>query len=332
MIRVGIVGITGFMGAELARLIIPHPNFELTMACAGSSAGQKLADNRPGFGALDDLIVAESDPAKLAENCDLVFLALPHGKSADIAEELLLKAVKVIDLGSDFRVKDRVVSEALYQRPAPSQSLLNQAEYCLPEITGRPSKDVQLIAAPGCFATALTFLLSGWPDEQATIFGVTGSSGSGIEPSPGVHHSLRTTNFTAYKPLQHQHIGEVSQTLKSLGKDIEIDFVPHSAPMVRGIHLTAVCKRPVEDLETRYAFLRNQTLVTIQRGAIPMGAVVGTCRVLIGLSPSPDNTKTTICVAIDNLLKGGSGQAVQIANLLFDLPETTGLPLIGQWP
>ncbi|MEZ5163994.1 MAG: hypothetical protein R2688_09670 [Fimbriimonadaceae bacterium] len=241
MIRVGIVGVTGFMGAELARLIIPHPHFELTMACAGSSAGQNLADLRPGFGALSDLLVAESDPTKLAENCDLVFLALPHGKSAEIAEALLKRKVRVIDLGSDFRVKDRTVSEALYKRPAPSQEFLDQAEYCLPEITGAPSKDAQLIAAPGCFATALTFLLSGWPDDQATVFGVTGSSGSGIEPSAGVHHSLRTTNFTSYKPLQHQHIGEVSQTLSSLGKNIEIDFVPHSAPMVRGIHLTAVC-------------------------------------------------------------------------------------------
>ncbi len=328
--RVGVVGAAGFMGGVLVRAIQIHPRLELAMICGSGSAGKRMRDVRPSLDV--DMEIAAAEPDALAENCDVVFLALPHGDSAPLAEKLLEKGLLVIDLGSDFRIRDREASEKWHQREAPAEELLSQAFYAQPELRPAP-KDAKLIACPGCFATSLILGLAALAPhaKRVTCFGVTGSSGSGISPSPRVHHSFRATNFIAYKALDHQHLGEVQQILGDLDRSVEFDFVPHSAPMVRGIHTTMLADADKEqvwaELNTLYA---DKPAVTLMEGPVPMGAVVGSNRVMIGLEG--DEARTVVYVAIDNLLKGGSGQAIQILNQINGWPETEGLLMSGMWP
>lgn len=335
MIRAGVVGASGFLGSEVVRLLLGHPGFEVVFLAGRESAGQDLADVRPGFRGQAPLPIRDASDLTPARDCDVVFLALPHGHSAPVAEELLREGVTVIDLGSDFRIRDRAVAEATYQREAPREALLAAAFYCLPELTGPPPSDGRLIACPGCFATGLNLLLTpldGVADSSVNVFGVTGSSGSGINPGPGVHHSLRTGSFTGYKHLSHQHEGEVRQLLASHAPNVDFRFVPHSGPFVRGIHLTAIVDGELGAIREAYwDRYQGKAGITVSDGPVALGAVVGTNRVDIGLAGSGSGA-VSVTLAMDNLLKGGSGQAVQIANLRFGLPEHAGLSLIGAWP
>lgn len=322
------------MGGELVRLLANHPRARLEMVAGGESAGKALRDLRP---ALDlDLIIEPADPNVLADRCDVVFLALPHGKSADLAYELLERGSPVFDLGSDFRLRTSEQVKTWYGREAPYEGLLQEAVYSLPELTGAPPPNARLIACPGCFATALALSLAPLAGilkrgDRAACFGITGSSGSGIQPTPGVHHSLRMTNFTAYKPLSHQHLGELGQLLADQGAEFNVDFVPHSAPLTRGIHLTTVISAPVEQVKASFhQHYSDKPLIRLQDGPVNMASVIGTCRTVIGFAGTGD--QTSIFLALDNLLKGGSGQAVQNLNLWRGWPELDGLPLHGLWP
>jgi N-acetyl-gamma-glutamyl-phosphate reductase len=342
-LRVGIVGANGFLGGELVRLLAQHPRVVITAVVAGSSAGKQLGDVRPGLRGADMTLQAY-DPTALADGCDVVFLALPHGESGRAAAELVARGVKVIDLGSDLRLRDPVAGERWYGRAVTAPELAAEAWYGLPELTGAPPPGVRAIANPGCFATALAMLVA--PLQAVCVdgagidvFGVTGSTGSGIQPSAGVHHSLRVSSFTAYKALKHQHLGELGQLLADrnpAGRRVpSVRFVPHSLPAARGIHLTALVARrdldgPVDLLTTYRAAFASSPLVDVVAGEIPMGAVQGSCRVMIGVGGDADTA--VIYVAIDNLLKGGSGQAVQNLNLWMGWEETTGLPTLGMWP
>jgi N-acetyl-gamma-glutamyl-phosphate reductase len=333
-IRVGVVGASGFLGSEFVRLALGHPHLKVTALAGASTAGKSLGDVRPQFAGLDLPVIKAPDPAELAANCDAVILAMPHGESAPLAADLLAAGATVIDLGSDFRLRDPADVQTYYGREAPSADVLARAIYCLPELTGRPPAGSKLIASPGCFATGLALLLNafpGSPDRPTPVFGVTGSSGSGVSPSAGVHHSLRVTNFTAYKALSHQHVGEVSQVLRDLGRHPQFQFVPHSLPAVRGIHLTAIVPGSAEQAVARMRDLYDHCpLVHVQSGPVAMGAAVGTCRVLMGAAGQAE--ETAVFVALDNLLKGGAGQALQSLNLLLGWPETLGLPLAAPWP
>ncbi len=330
--RVGVAGANGFMGAEAARLLLSHPHFELTLVSAGESAGKKLRDVRPGLDT--DLVLQPTDPSLFERHCDAVILALPHGASAPIAEDLIKRGRVVLDLGSDFRIKDPDESSRWYGRQAPRRRLLEEAWYGLPELTGPPPEGSRLIANPGCFATALCLglaPLAGQPIEKVRASGITGSSGSGAAPSPGVHHSTRATNFVPYKPLEHQHLGEVFQLLTEKGASFDVDFVPHSAPLTRGIFLTLFVDLPEETLLKLYTTaFEGSSMIKVSQGPVPLGAVTGTNRTLIGISGS--GPVSVVFVALDNLLKGGSGQGIQNLNLLFGRPESEGLPLHAMWP
>jgi N-acetyl-gamma-glutamyl-phosphate reductase len=270
-----------------------------------------------------------------------VFLALPHGESAVAGRALRTRGVRVIDLGSDFRLKDPAEHARWYGREPAAPELLDEAWYGLPELTGPPPAGTGLIANPGCFATALLLTLAPLaphlaPDADVAVFGVTGSSGSGVAPSAGVHHSLRTTSFTAYKTLKHQHVGEVRQLLASrstAGAVPTFRFVPHSLPTARGIHLTTVLPSGslgADALEVLRAAYADAALVDVVEGEIPMGAVQHSNRTLIGVVRA--GADVVVFTALDNLLKGGSGQAVQNLNLWEGWDETLGLPVVGAWP
>lgn len=332
MIPVAVVGASGFMGSELVRILHSHPNVDLTYLAGHSTSGQLLEQSRPGFSD-SNLQIKPTNALAISQVAETVFLALPHGESAEIAAQLLDLGKTVIDLGSDFRLKKTEDVTRYYGRSAPSQDLLDRAFYCLPELTGAPPAGTKLIACPGCFATALNLTVAALAPIAKTlqIHGITGSSGSGISPSTGVHHSLRTTNFVAYKPLNHQHLGEVNQLQNQLGHSVNVHFVPHSAPVVRGIHLTTLVPHSPEKvgqlLNDKYQNLKG---ISIHSGPVPLGAVIQTNRVLLGFSGDPDCT--AVFCAIDNLLKGGSGQAVQILNLMNGFDEFAGLPMIAPWP
>ncbi|MBW2730847.1 MAG: N-acetyl-gamma-glutamyl-phosphate reductase [Deltaproteobacteria bacterium] len=339
-VPVGVVGASGFLGGELIRLLVAHPEIELAMLCGARSAGQKIGALRPSLAALPHVVEAVNAEA-LAARCEVVFCAMPHGESATLTAELLAlhETVRVIDLGSDFRLRDPAGYPRYYGRQHPHPELLEQAFYALPELTGGAPREARIIANPGCFATALALGITPLAAAMKTsariaISGVTGSSGSGAAPGPGVHHALRLTNLRAYKPLAHQHLGELRQTLREVAQnEVAVDFVPHSGPMARGIHLTMHIRRnelegdALSLLEAAYA---KSALVQVQQGPVAMGAVLGSCRVEIGVAQ--DAEAIVVFVAIDNLLKGGSGQALQNLNLWLGLEETLGLPLCGVWP
>ncbi len=338
--RVGIVGATGFMGGEVVRLIAGHPSAELSAVCASSkNVGRLLGEIRPSLSGLGSRVLEQADPARLGASCDVVFLALPHGSSAELAAGLLDRGCRVIDLGSDFRLRDPEDYPRYYQRAHPCPELLDRAFYGLPELTGPPPDGCALVANPGCFATAIALgtvplvphLESG---ARLVVNGVTGSTGSGARPRHGVHHSLRMTNFWAYKPLAHQHMGELRQLMRSShGREAAVDFTAHSAPVARGIHLTITLRR--SELNGSALALLSEaydgaSLVCVAEGRVAMGAVVGSMRSTIGVVETED--AAAVFVAIDNLLKGGSGQAVQNMNLLLGLEPLAGLPMAGLWP
>ncbi len=337
-LRVGVVGGTGFLGGEVVRLLAAHPLAELRAVAGEASAGRLLAEVRPSLRGAGSIEVERFQPDKLADSCDLVFLALPHGCSAEAAAALLDRGLPVIDLGSDFRLRSPEDYARFYGRPAGRPELLDEAHYSLPELTGPIPPGTQLVANPGCFATALALATAPLVPHLAAgarlqAFGVTGSSGSGIGPSAGVHHSLRSSSFTAYKSLRHQHLGEVQQILGQFGPVPPIDFVPHSAPITRGIHITILVRKqdldgsPLDLFHDRYAAC---PLVGAVGGEIPLGAVIGSAQSLLGVVGGED--VWVIFSALDNLLKGGSGQAIQNMNLLQGWDETAGLPMLGSWP
>ena len=337
LLRVGVVGASGFLGGEAVRLLAAHPRVELSMLCAGRSAGRDLGEVRPSLAGLP-LVLEAADAEALARRCDAVVLALPHGESARLGGALYDRGVTVIDLGSDFRLRDPADHVRYYGREPGRPDLLPLACYSLPELTGPPPADCRLIASPGCFATALALGLAPLAplldtDARVPVFGVTGSSGSGIAPSPRVHHALRSTSFTAYRPLAHQHLGELRQLLGDRGPVPAIDFVPHSAPLTRGIHLTISIRAAELDANPLALYREaydDDALIQVAEREIALGAVIGSCGAMIGVTSS--NEVHVIFVAIDNLLKGGAGQAVQSLNLCRGWDETQGLPLIGMWP
>ena len=337
-LTVAVVGASGFLGGELVRLLAEHPRVSLGRVCGYRSAGKSLGSVRGGLAPLG-LEISEVDPPQLAKEAEVAFLALPHGDSALLAAELLAAGMRVIDLGSDFRLEDAADYPRYYGRSHPRPEFLSEAYYSLPELTGAIAPDCRLVANPGCFATALAMGIVPLvkhlgPQARIAAMGITGSSGSGAAASVKVHHSLRPTNLSAYKPLTHQHLGELRQLMMRLGGHAPaVDFVPHSGPFIRGIHLTLQLRRselgadPFALLSAAYA---DADLVDVQRGPVDLGAVVGSCRVAIGVAG--DDEVAVVFVAIDNLLKGGSGQAVQNLNLLMGWPACEGLPRLGQWP
>jgi N-acetyl-gamma-glutamyl-phosphate reductase len=330
---VGIVGANGFLGGELVRLLVAHPHAEIAAVCAGSSAGKRLGDVRPGLRGAGPWVLEAFEPDAIAARCAVVFLALPHGESGVAARALVSRGVRVIDLGSDLRLVDPAAHEAWYGRAPTAPELAANAWYGLPELTGPPPSGWTHIANPGCFATALALTLAPIADlaDAVDVFGVTGSTGSGIQPTMGVHHSLRVSSFTAYKTLTHQHLGELGQLLARRGASPRVRFVPHSLPAARGIHVTAVLTAPAARVEERLrAAYDGAAMVEVVRGEIPMGAVQGSAGALLGVAGQGD-TAVVFC-AIDNLLKGGSGQAVQNLNLGMGWDETAGLPTVGMWP
>jgi len=338
MVQVGIVGASGFTGAELLRLSAQHPELEVRVATGDTQAGASVADVYPSLaGAYPTLVYTTYDPAAVA-GLDLVFLGLPHGASQAIVPELVGKVGHLVDLAADFRLQDPALYPQWYGEAHTAPELLPDFAYGLPELFRDEIRAADHVATPGCYPTAAALALAplvraGAVETSGVIVdAASGVSGAGRPPKPTTTFCTVDEDFTAYGLLDHRHTPEMEQVLGA-----SVLFTPHLAPMSRGILATCYA-RPTGPTTT-------ETLLDMQRAAYADEPFV----VVTDGSPSTKATLGSNCAhvtarydertgwvlaiaAIDNLTKGASGAAVQCANLLLDLPETTGLPIAGVYP
>lgn len=338
--RIAILGATGYGGSELLRLLLFHPSVEVVRITSRQHAGEPVWRVHPYLQRASELVFEDTDPAAAAEGADLVFSALPHGASQEAILNLPA-GTPVIDLSGDFRIKDAAAYERAYGHPHRGPDRLKEFVYGLTEFNRPQIVATRAVANPGCFATgvllALTpLVLEGLLDAPVSIAGVTGSSGSGVEPKAGTHHPERAEAFRAYKPLTHQHLPEIAQALAQAGaSDLDLAFVPHSAPIVRGIHITALLhpRRPMDSRSAKALFAKHygeERFVRLVEQPPDCAVVAGSN--FADVFVHSDGRALAVLVALDNLVKGMSGQAVQNMNLMLGLPEHEGLGFPGMRP
>lgn len=344
MIKVGIVGGTGYTGVELLRILASHPDVKVDVITSRSEEGVRIADMYPNLRGHYDLEFSVPDVDKLA-GCDVVFFATPHGVAMKMAPELIDRGVKVIDLGADFRIKDLELWSKWYGMEHTAADVMDKVVYGLPEVFREQIKDAQLIACPGCYPTAtqlgyIPLLEQKLIDHRRLIADCkSGISGAGRGANVGNLACEATESISAYGVHGHRHLPEIKQGLSDIAdRPVHLTFVPHLTPMIRGIHSTlyGVLKDPADhDLqalfEQRYA---NEPFVDV----MPAGSHPQTrsakgsniCRISVH-RPQNDDTVVVLAV-IDNLVKGAAGQAVQNMNIMFGFEETAGLQQVALMP
>ncbi len=357
--RAAVIGGSGYGGAELVRRLLIHPRVELSRVASVDHVGQPLGAVHLSLEGATDLAFEDLPPARAAEGADVVLLALPHRVSAQAVAEILAGRAggsggrsfttppRIIDMSGDFRLRDAGAYERYYGAPHPHPELLGTFAYGLPELNRERIRGSRRIAAPGCFATAVELSLlplarAGVLSGVVHVQGITGSSGSGVAPSAGTHHPVRAANLRTYKPLEHQHLPEIAEALGEAGaRDLELRFVPVSAPLARGIFATSFVELPEEWTEDRLRALcreafAGEPLVRVPRGRLPeVAAVSGSSFAEVGVVTGPAfrGRRTAVLFgALDNLVKGGAGQAIQDMNLALGLPERLALEDPGPWP
>lgn len=342
MIKVGIVGGTGYTGVELLRLLVLHPQVELRVITSRADAGTPVSQMFPSLRGHVDLVFTHPDEAHL-ELCDVVFFATPNGIAMQQARALLDAGVKVIDLAADFRIKDVAEWERWYGMNHACPDLVAEAVYGLPEVNREKIKQARLVANPGCYPTAvqlgfIPLLESGLADASHLIAdSKSGVSGAGRKAEIPTLLPEAADNFKAYGVAGHRHLPEIKQGLANIsGKPVGLTFVPHLTPMIRGIHATLYAQVGTDvDLqslfEKRYA---NEAFVDV----LPAGSHPETrsvrgsnlCRIAV-YRPQGGDTVVVLSV-IDNLVKGAAGQAVQNMNIMCGLPEATALGVVPLLP
>ena len=343
MIKVGIIGGTGYTGVELLRLLAQHPQVELKVITSRGEAGKPVADMFPNLRGRVTLAFSEPDEKALAA-CDVVFSATPNGVAMTHARALLKAGVKLIDLAADFRLKDPALWEKWYGMPHASPELLAEAVYGLPEVNREQIRKARLIANPGCYPTAvqlgfLPLVEKGLVDVSHLIADAkSGVSGAGRKAEVHTLFSEASDNFKAYAVPGHRHLPEIVQGLTAAaGKPVGLTFVPHLTPMIRGIHATLYARLtdPALDVQALYQsrYAGEPFVDVLPPKSHPDTRSVraaNTCRIALH-RPQQGDTVVILSV-IDNLVKGAAGQAVQNMNLLFGLPETTGLDQLPVLP
>lgn len=338
MIKAGIIGATGYTGAELVRMLSTHPDVELTVITSRQYEGKKISDVYPALTGRSDLVCEAFDPETFCERVDIAFTALPHKIPMGIVPDLLARGVRVVDLSADFRFRNVAAYEAWYQ-PHTAPELSETAVYGLCELNHESIKDAQLVGNPGCYPT--TILLALVPLLKAGIIeaeGIisdskSGVSGAGRGLSLGAHFCEANESFKPYKVDGHRHRPEIEEVLSlAHGGDVEITFIPHLIPATRGMLSTIYCSLAAGKteadaravLESTYA---GRPFVRIrERGKMPdILHVQYTNFCDIGLSSDSRNGRMVVVSAIDNLVKGASGQAIQNMNIMAGLDERTGL-------
>jgi N-acetyl-gamma-glutamyl-phosphate reductase len=354
--KVGVVGASGYAGVELLRLCAGHPDLEVAVATAGGHRGQAVATHTPSLAAAyPSLTFAPTDPGEL-DGLDLVFMALPHGQSQHLVPEVMSKVGVIVDLAADFRLRDPSLYPAWYGEPHVVPELLDQFVYGLPELHRQELGGATLIASPGCYPTAALLALAplvragvlavpgaapdgtGLPTPPLVIDAASGVSGAGRAPKDNLHFGAVDEDFVAYGLLDHRHTAEMEQ-----GLGCPVLFTPHLAPMARGILATCYARPSTlapgaEVLSTDQAIAvlheayDDEPFVVVTEAPPSTKATSGSNCAHVTVRVDPRTGWVLAFAAIDNLVKGASGQAIQCANLAVGLPETTGLPLVGMYP
>lgn len=351
---VGIVGASGYTGSELARLLAFHPHAELVAATAsGERVGQKLGELFPSLRGVCELVLEEMDFDSLAQKCEIVIVALGHGKALEIAPELLKLGLKVIDLGADFRLRDPQIYREWYGLEHRATQTLQNAVYGLPELHREKIRAAKLVANPGCYPTSAILALAPFIQKDAIkahsiiVDSASGVSGAGRASfAVGTHFPEHFGDFRAYNVAAHRHTPEIEQGLADICSDPNdaekralLTFTAHLLPVARGI-LSTCYAAPMQNLSTNDAhailsdFYRNEPFVRV----LPIGefpsvkAVNGSNFCDIAAKVDPRTGRLIVISAIDNLLKGASGQAIQNLNLMMGCPETAALESAAVFP
>jgi len=338
MIKVGIVGGTGYTGVELLRLFATHPQVQLQAVTSRKEDGMPVAEMYPSLRGRVDIAFSSPDNAKLTE-CDVVFFATPHGVAMAQAPELLAAGVKVIDLAADFRLQDIAAFEKWYKMPHSCPELLKEAAYGLVELNRENIKKARLVGNPGCYPTTMQLgyaplLKAGVIDASHLIADCkSGVSGAGRKAEIATLFSEASDNFKAYGVSGHRHSPE---TVEQLGKltdsKVGLVFTPHLVPMIRGMHSTLYARltKDIDNATLQALFedaYKDEPFVDVMPfGSHPETRTTRASNMLRIALHRPDNGDTVVVLVVqDNLVKGASGQAVQCMNLMFGLEETTGL-------
>ncbi|HHW09214.1 MAG TPA: N-acetyl-gamma-glutamyl-phosphate reductase [Firmicutes bacterium] len=348
MIKAGIIGASGYTGSELLRWLGQHPQVKVEFLSSRTLGGKKLADVHPQWAGWAPWSYEPQDLAAMARRCDVVFAAVPNGASMELARTFVEADCYYIDLSADFRLRDIKVYEQWYKQAHTAPDLNAKAAYGLPELFREEIKKAKLIGKPGCFPTGALLALAPLAAHklidmsQIIINAMTGVSGAGATPKPNFHFPHCTENVQAYATVGHRHTPEIEQGLQLLSGSgaVQVTFIPHLVPMSRGILTTVVCRPLADDWTTaalidlfRQYYAGEPFVVVLGEDRLPQTkAVAGSnfCHVTVRY----DRRVGRIIVqsALDNLVKGSSGQAVQSMNALFGLPETEGLMVPGLLP
>lgn len=345
MITVGIYGASGYAGQELLKVLIRHPETNVVALTSRKYKGIPVADIYPIFKGLMDDPFIDASPEDVADLCDAVFLAVPHGEAMEVAPFLLKAGKKVIDLSADYRLRNVDIYEKWYKEHT-SADLISQAVYGLPELYRDDIENARLVANPGCYPTGAILGLAPLVKEKCIdnasiiVDAKSGISGAGRELSIGSLFCEVNEGFKAYKICTHRHTPEIEQELSLLaGSEINVSFVPHLIPANRGIlstiYGTLRKNTTVSDLIDKYkTFYNDEIFVRVyEEGTYPnISSVKGSNYCDIGLTLDDRTGRVIVVTAIDNLVKGAAGQAVQNMNLMFGLPEEMGLKFVSLFP
>jgi len=341
-IKAGLVGITGYAGMELARLLAGHPQMRLVMACSRAESGKRLGQFYPFLEGLpgSDVVISVFEAAEAARCCDVVFLAVPAGTAMEMAHDLLHAGVKVVDFSADFRLRDAATYEEWYKGTHSQRALLSQAVYGLPEIYAAEAARASLIANPGCYPSSVILGLYAAlrhrliQTDDIVVDAKSGTSGAGRKAAVPTLFCEVADTFRAYGLPAHRHTPEIEQELSLLaGQELRVSFNPHLVPMNRGILSTIYTKLadPAMTLDQVHdifcqTWQDSPWVRVLPKGALPETRFVrGSMFCDIGLVVDSRTGRLTILAAIDNLCRGASGQALANANLMCGLPVQTGL-------
>jgi N-acetyl-gamma-glutamyl-phosphate reductase len=347
--KVSVIGSAGYAGGELLRLLLQHPEVTECVATSRSQGGKPISDVHPALAAVSDARFSGATPGEASHGRDVVFLCLEHGESSRVAGEVFEAGPGlVVDLAADFRVRDPRLYEKYYG-PHAAPELVHRFTYGLADVAGCRLRGATAIAAPGCFATAAQLAL--YPlafaglDVSPSLFAITGSSGAGVQPRPTTHHPMRANNVFAYSVLGHRHEAEVLESWREwVGRpDATARLMTHSGPFVRGIYLTlhAFVPRPLSiragepgTIAARWfrEAYANRPFVRVVDAPPELTHAVGTNYALIHAVESESGEEIQVTVAIDNLVKGAGGQAIQAMNLALGFDERAGLTAAGIYP
>jgi N-acetyl-gamma-glutamyl-phosphate/LysW-gamma-L-alpha-aminoadipyl-6-phosphate reductase len=345
-----VYGGSGYLGSEAVRRLLGHSQVELAHVYAADHVGEPLGAALPNLEGKTSLrfeAVPQGDPPSV----DILLLALPHEVSHRVVARAIQSNVRIIDMSGAFRVDDAESYARFYGERHPLPELLPQFLYGLPELSRDRLRGARLVASPGCFATTIELGLlplarAGWLSGAVQSVGMTGSSGAGVTPTATTHHPVRSRNLRAYRPLMHTHAPEIEEALtRAGGRDLVVDFVPVAAPLTRGILATSFAQVPedVDAARLKQVFsdsYANERFVIVPEKRLPeVVAVAGSNYAEVGFAlgeprqgPGGRVRVVTVVSALDNLVKGGAGQAIQNLNLMLGLEESLGLTEPGSYP